>query len=58
MKFFGDGPASDEFATLEDQRLEAALGEVEGGDESVVTAADEDYALSDGHGQFFSTAAG
>ncbi len=54
MKFLGDGAAADEFAAFEDQRLEATFGEVEGGDEGVVTAADEDYALSDGHGQFFS----
>src|SRR4029077_7323750 len=48
----------DEFAALEDQRLEATLGEVERGDESVVTAADEDYALCECHGQFFATEAG
>jgi hypothetical protein len=55
MKFFGDGAATDEFAAFENQRLETAFGEVEGGYERVVTAADEDYSLSEGHGQFFST---
>src|SRR5229473_501853 len=58
MKFLGDGAAADKFAALEDERLEAALGEVEGGDERIVAAADEHYALSDGHGQIFSTEAG
>jgi hypothetical protein len=55
MKFFGDGAATDEFAAFENQGLETAFGEVEGGYERVVTAADEDYSLSEGHGQFFST---
>ena len=55
MKFFGDGAAADEFAALKDQGLETTFGEVERGDERIVTAADEDYTLSDGHGQFFST---
>src|SRR5260370_26500402 len=58
MKFFGDRAAADKFAALEDQRPEAALGEVEGSDERIVTTADEDYTLSDGHGQFFSTGDG
>src|SRR5258706_1328109 len=58
MEFFGDGAAADEFAALENEGLEAAFGEVEGGDERVVTAADDYYALSDGHGQFFSTGDG
>src|ERR1700740_3794066 len=35
MKFFGDGATADEFAALEDQRPEAAFGEVEGGDEAL-----------------------
>src|ERR1700680_3881761 len=58
MEFFGDGAATDEFAALENERLETAFGEIEGGDERVVTATDDDYTLSDGHGQFFSTGAG
>src|SRR2546422_541923 len=51
MKFLGDGAAADHFATLEHEGLETALGEIESGDKSVVTAADENYALSEGHGQ-------
>ena len=43
---------------LEHDGPEATLGEIERGDESIMTAADEDYALSEGHGQFFSTEAG
>src|ERR1700730_13884812 len=52
MKLLGDGPATDHFAAFEDQRLEATLGEIKGGDESVVPAANKNYALSDGHGQW------
>jgi hypothetical protein len=51
MKFLGDGAAADHFAAFEDERFEAALGEIESGDESVVTAADKNYALAEGHGQ-------
>jgi len=51
MKFLSDGAAANHFATLEDERLEAALGEIKSGDESVVPAADENYALSERHGQ-------
>jgi hypothetical protein len=58
MEFFGDGAAADEFAALENERLEATFRQVKGGDERVVTATDEDYTLSEGHGQFFSTGAG
>src|SRR6266849_1547315 len=32
VRFFSDGAATDEFAALEDERLEATFGEVEGGD--------------------------
>src|SRR6267378_2747229 len=35
MKFLSDGAAANHFATLEDERLEAALGEIKSGDESV-----------------------
>src|SRR5579859_2556331 len=49
MKFFGDGAAADHFAALQNDRLKAALGQIKRGDESVVAAADESYALSDGH---------
>ncbi len=33
MKFLGDGATADHFAAFEDERFEAALGEVESGDE-------------------------
>src|ERR1700687_3161602 len=51
MKFIGDGAAADHFAAFEDEGLEAAFGEIESGNESVVTAADKSHALSDGQGQ-------
>src|SRR5580698_8862847 len=54
VKFFGDGPAADNFAAFENDGFESALGEIESGDECVVSAADDDYTLSDGHVQFFS----
>jgi hypothetical protein len=54
MKFFGDGAPADNFAAFENDGFESALSEIESGDECVVTAADDDYALSDGHVQFFS----
>ena len=56
MKFLGDGAAADHFAAFENERLESALGEIKRGDECIVAAADENYALSDGHGQLFSLA--
>ena len=49
MKFLGDCTATDDLAAFENDGLEAALGEVKSSDESVVSAADESYALSDGH---------
>jgi len=49
MKFLGDGTAADHFAAFEDEGLEATFGEIKSGDESVVTATDEDYALSERH---------
>src|ERR1700689_69323 len=54
VKFFGDGTAADDFAAFKNDGFESALCEIESGDECVVTAADDDYALSDGHVQFFS----
>jgi hypothetical protein len=51
MKFLGDGAAADHFAAFEDEGLEATLGEIKSGDKSVVTPADKNHALSDGHGQ-------
>jgi len=50
MKFLGDGATADHFAAFEDEGLEATLGEIKSGDKSVVTAADKNHALSDGHG--------
>src|SRR5580700_3666317 len=52
MEFFRDGAAANHFAAFENKRLESALCEIKRGDESVVAAADESYALSDGHDQF------
>src|SRR5580692_114870 len=49
MELFRDRPATDHLAAFEHQRLEAALRQIESGDESVVAAADNGYALSDGH---------
>jgi hypothetical protein len=54
MKFLGDRAAANDFAALQNERLEAAFRQVKRGDECVVTTADDDYALSDRHGQFFS----
>jgi len=51
MKFLGDGAAAEIFAAFEDGGLEAAFGKIESGDERVVTAADENNFLSEGHGQ-------
>jgi hypothetical protein len=51
MKFLGDGAAAGHFAAFKDDRLEAAFGEIESRDERVVAAADENDALSEGHGQ-------
>ncbi len=52
IKFLGDGASAHHFAALEDERLERALGQIKSGDESVVSAADENYALSERHGQW------
>ena len=50
MKFFGDGAAADDLAAFENERLQAFLREIEGGDERVVPAAnDQDFARR-GHG--------
>jgi|SRR6266404_1892342 len=40
MEFFGNGAAADELAALENEGLETAFGEIEGGDERVVTTTD------------------
>src|ERR1700736_1970629 len=49
MKLFSDGSAAYNFAPLQDHRLESALGQIKRTDDSTVAAADERYALSDGH---------
>jgi hypothetical protein len=54
VKLFCYRAAADHFAALENQRLEAALREIERGNKRVVTAANKEYTLSKGHGQFFS----
>jgi hypothetical protein len=52
IEFLSDGATTNEFAAFENERLEAALGQIKCGDECVVPAADENYALSEGHNQF------
>ena len=42
MKFFGDGPAANHFAALQNHRLESAFRKIESGDEGIVAAADND----------------
>ena len=42
MKFFGDGGPADLGAAFEHQRFESGFGEIEGGDQAVVSAADDD----------------
>jgi len=41
IEFFRDSAAANHFAAFEDEGLEAALGKIKSGDESVVPAADE-----------------
>jgi hypothetical protein len=48
-KLLGDGATAKNFPAFENEGLEATLREIESGDESVVAAADESYALSEGH---------
>ena len=49
-ELFGDAGAADEVAPFEDEGLDAGLGEVVGGDEAVVAAADDDCGVTVGHG--------
>src|SRR5437899_279591 len=51
MKFLGNGAAAEVFPAFENGGLEAALGKIESGNERIVTAADENNFLSEGHGQ-------
>ena len=43
MKVFGDGRTTHLGAAFENKRFESGLGEIEGGDEAVVPATDDDY---------------
>jgi hypothetical protein len=56
MKFLGNGAAANHFAPLEDERFEPSFGKIKSGDESVVPAADENYALAEGHDQLLFSA--
>src|SRR5580765_103014 len=49
MKLFCNGTAADGLAAFQNEGLKAALGKIEGRDESVMAAADKRYALSDRH---------
>ncbi len=49
MKFFGDRSATRLRAALEDQRLVSSFGQVEGSDQPVVAAADDDDIALVGH---------
>jgi hypothetical protein len=42
VKFFGDGSAADDRATLEDEGFVAGAGEIEGGNEGILAGADDD----------------
>ena len=52
MKFLGDRAAANMFAPLQHSRLESAFRQVKCGNQRVVTAADQQNFVSDGHGQF------
>ncbi len=52
MKFFGDGCAAHLGAAFEHQRFESGFGEIEGGDQTVVSAADDDDIASLSHRSF------
>ncbi len=49
MKFFGDGRTAHQSPAFEHERLEARFGEIEGGDQTVVSAADNNYIARLGH---------
>jgi hypothetical protein len=50
MKFLGDGGTADDVAAFEDERLVAFFREVEGRNERVVTATENDDVARRGHG--------
>jgi hypothetical protein len=45
VKFLGRGNAADHLAPFQDERLPSRFREVEGGDEAIVAAADDDDVL-------------
>ena len=49
MKFFGDGRAAHLGAAFEHQRFQSGFGEIEGGDQTVVSATDDDDVARFGH---------
>ena len=49
MKFLRDGGAAGLRAAIEDERLESGLGEIERGDQAVVTATDDHDVALVGH---------
>jgi len=49
MKFLGDGAAADDGPAFQYQRLESGLGEIERGDEAVVSCAEDDDVASFRH---------
>ena len=54
MKFLCDRAATNHFPTLQHERLETALRQIKRGYECIMTAADENNALSERHGQLCS----
>ena len=52
VKFFGDGGATDLGAAFEDEGLESGFGKIEGGDEAVVSGADDDDVARISHRYF------
>src|ERR1700687_5300569 len=49
MKVFGDGRAAYLGAAFEHQRFESCFGEIEGGDQTIVSATDDDHIARFGH---------
>src|SRR6266403_4458432 len=49
VKFFGNGRAAHLGAAFENQRFESGFGEIEGGDQTVVSATDDDHVARFGH---------
>src|SRR5215469_3778524 len=49
IKLLGDRPTANQFTAFEHERLESALGQVKSGNQRVVTAANQNDALSQRH---------